>query len=72
MLLGQYLVAAGSDGWVEVRSVGTGALRCSVKTAVGYDRSGPTRAGELIVFANIHGDIMAVPVADVLRCAVGT
>ncbi len=72
LVIGEHLLLTGADGWIEVRKLMTGSLECKTHTKVGYDRAGPTMAGELVVFADIGGNIESFRREDVLRCAIDT
>lgn len=63
------VIASGHDGVIEVRSLDGGQLTCTVKRAVGYDRSGPAIAGSVAVFGDMKGGIEAVSTRRLLGCA---
>ncbi len=65
------VVFAGRDGVITVRSMLDGTLRCSVHRRIGWDRAGPAIAGDLLIFADLNGEIEAIPTADLLACHVG-
>lgn len=64
-----HVIVAGRDGVITIRSLATGALECTVERAVGWDRGGPTLAGDLVVLANLVGLVEAVPLERLLECA---
>ncbi len=68
LILNHRLVIAGRDGVIEVRDLDDGALRCTIRRPVGWDRAGPIVAGGLVIFANLDGEIEAIPTGDLLGC----
>ncbi len=62
------VVLSGGDGITEVRDLQTGTVTCTMRRAVGYDRSGPTRVGDMFIFADLKGLIESVPVDALLTC----
>lgn len=62
------VIHAGRDGGIESRDIATGALRCRVKLGVGFDRAGPTIAGDALYVADVEGGVHAIPAALVTRC----
>ncbi len=62
------MLVAGRDGITELRDIATGALRCTMVRATGYDRGGPAVTGDLAIFADLKGMVEAIPVADLLGC----
>jgi outer membrane protein assembly factor BamB len=63
------VVLAGHDGVIEVRDALTGKLQCQHRRAVGYDRAGPAQAGNLLLFADLHGGVEAIPANRLLACS---
>jgi hypothetical protein len=59
---------AGRDGETVLRDLVTGAERCTVRRARGYDRAGPLVAGGLAIFGDLDGVVEAIPVTDLLGC----
>lgn len=68
LTLDDQVLVAGRDGIIELRDLATGALRCTVTRAIGYDRGGPVVAGGLAIFGDLDGLVEAIPVADLLAC----
>lgn len=68
LLLGDAVVVAGRDGLTEIRALDDGTLRCVMERTNGYDRGGPTLAGDLVIFASLGGEVEAVPRDDLLEC----
>ena len=68
LLLEGVAVNSGHDGTTDIRDLVTGQLRCSITRKVGYDRSGPTVAGDMVLLADVKGDIEAIPTAALARC----
>jgi outer membrane protein assembly factor BamB len=62
------VVVAGRDGIIETRDLRSGALKCRLHRNVGYDRAGPTLAGNAVIFANLNGEVEAMPITDLLAC----
>ena len=62
------IILAGHDGVIDVRDLTSGALICALHRTIGYDRAGPTLAGNLVIFANLQGMVEAIPKEDVLHC----
>jgi outer membrane protein assembly factor BamB len=62
------VIHAGRDGGIESRDIATGALRCRVQLPVGFDRAGPTIAGDVLYVADVEGGVHAMPAALVTRC----
>lgn len=61
-------VVAGRDGVIEVRDVDRGSLACTIRRKVGWDRAGPTLAGNMLIFADLNGGVEAMPKDAVLGC----
>ncbi len=68
LLLEGVAVNSGHDGTTDIRDLVTGQLRCSITRKVGYDRSGPTVAGDMVLLADVKGDIEAIPMTALTRC----
>lgn len=70
LIIGDQVIVAGRNGVIEVRRVADGMLTCSIRRDVGWDRAGPIATGNLLVFANLDGDVEAIPTSDLLTCRV--
>ncbi|MEQ1690342.1 MAG: PQQ-binding-like beta-propeller repeat protein [Gemmatimonas sp.] len=68
LLLDDMTVNAGHDGTIDVRETTTGQLRCTMTRKGGYDRSGPTVAGDLVLFPGLDGELEAIPKSALLAC----
>jgi outer membrane protein assembly factor BamB len=68
LILDGQVVVAGRNGIIEIRQLADGALRCTITRRVGYDRAGPARAGGLVIFANLEGEVEAIPVGELMSC----
>ena len=68
LIIDQRVIVSGRDGVVEVRDVSTGAVTCTMQRTVGYDRAGPVRVGDLLIFADLNGLLEAVPASALLTC----
>lgn len=71
LVVGNWVILAGRDGVIDVRDLSTGDLKCSLQRTVGYDRAGPTLAGGLVIFANLKGEVEAIPVTTLIACTAG-
>ncbi len=60
------VVLTGRDGEIEIRELLTGRLKCRMRRSVGYDRAGPTLAGNAVILANLAGEVEGMPL-DALR-----
>jgi outer membrane protein assembly factor BamB len=69
LILGDRVIIAGRNGVIEVRQLADGALRCTVRRAVGWDRAGPSVSGDLAIFANLDGEVEAIPTTALLGCS---
>lgn len=67
-IIGDQVILGGGDGVIEVRELASGKLTCSLRRSVGFDRAGPTYAGNLFIFANLQGMVEAIPRDDLLQC----
>jgi outer membrane protein assembly factor BamB len=68
LIAGDRVVLAGHDGVIEVRRLRDGIRTCLMQRKVGYDRAGPTLAGNIVIFANLQGEVEAIPIARLLGC----
>lgn len=68
LIIGDQVIVAGRNGVIEVRRVADGMLTCSIRRDVGWDRAGPIATGNLLVFANLDGNVEAIPTSDLLAC----
>jgi outer membrane protein assembly factor BamB len=68
LILEDQVVIAGRNGLIEVRQLADGALRCTVRRAVGWDRAGPSVSGDLAIFANLDGEVEAIPTRTLRNC----
>jgi outer membrane protein assembly factor BamB len=68
LIVDGHVIVAGRDGVTEVRTVATGAVTCTMKRKVGYDRAGPALAAGTLVFADLNGLIEAIPLQALLAC----
>ena len=68
LIIAGHVIVARRDGVIESRALHSGAIACRVTRATGYDRAGPARAGGLLIFANLTGEIEAIPVRDLVGC----
>ncbi len=68
LVAGDRVVVAGREGVITVRDRATGAITCTIRRPVGFDRAGPTLAGGLLIFADLKGGVEAIPLAEVLSC----
>ncbi len=62
------VLVAGRDGVIETRDLQTGALVCAVRHPIGFDRAGPARAGNTLVFAALDGTVLARSLPPFLEC----
>lgn len=62
------VILTGRDGMVHLYDLTTGRLRCDVPHPGGSDRAGPSRIGDLVVFASLDGVLDAVPMRRLARC----
>lgn len=69
LLVGTIAIVTGMDGTLDVRNAVGGGVLCQAKRDVGFDRSGPAVRGRTMYFASRDGTVEAVPLADVMRCA---
>ncbi len=68
LILGNQVIIAGRNGVIEVRQLQSGVLQCTLRREVGYDRAGPILTGGMVVFANLDGEIEAMPATPLLAC----
>ena len=71
LILGNQVIISGRNGVIEVRQLESGVLQCTLRRERGYDRAGPILTEGMLVFANLDGEIEAIPTADLLTCHVG-
>lgn len=64
------VILMGRDGVVHLPDLATGQVQCDVPHPGGWDRAGPTRIGDLVVFAWLDGVLDAVPMRRLAQCAV--
>ena len=69
LVLGDQVIVAGRKGVIVLRQLKDGVLRCTIRRDVGYDRAGPIVTGGLVVFANLDGEIEAIPASALLACS---
>ncbi|MCA0375134.1 MAG: PQQ-binding-like beta-propeller repeat protein [Gemmatimonadetes bacterium] len=69
LLYGTRAIVTAMDGTLEVRDAVRGGVWCAARRAVGFDRSGPAVGAGAAFLASREGTVEAVPLADVLRCA---
>lgn len=62
------VLVAGRDGITEIHDLDDGAVRCVMERESGYDRGGPTLAGDLVIFASLDGEVEAVPLDSLRLC----
>lgn len=62
------VILTGRDGTVHLLDLATGRLRCDLPHPGGSDRAGPSRIGDLVVFASLDGVLDAVPVQRLTQC----
>ncbi len=70
LILGDRVLTAGRNGVIEMRKLADGSLTCAIRRRVGWDRAGPAVAGDLVIFANLDGEIEAIPTRELLECTV--
>ncbi len=63
-----HAIVSGRDGITVVRAIATGAVTCTMTRRIGYDRAGPSVGNGLLLFANLSGEIEALPVEALLGC----
>jgi outer membrane protein assembly factor BamB len=68
LVFDERVVVAGRDGVIDVRDLKTGALTCSLRHKAGFDRAGPTVAGNIAILADLQGEVEAIPIAKLLGC----
>ncbi len=68
LILDHQVIIAGRDGVIEIRDLVSGVLTCTVRRPIGWDRAGPVVSGGLVIFANLDGEIEAIPTSDLLGC----
>ena len=68
LILGDQVIIAGRDGVIELRQLKDGVLRCTLRRDVGSDRAGPIAVGGLVIFANLDGEVEAIPASALLGC----
>lgn len=68
LILDGQVIVAGHNGVIEVRDLRGGALSCTMRRTVGFDRAGPVLAGGLLIFANLEGVVEAIPAGALLSC----
>ena len=68
LILGDQVIISGRNGVIELRQLQNGALQCTLRREVGYDRAGPILTGGMVVFANLDGEIEAIPASALLAC----
>ncbi len=68
LIVGNQVLVAGRNGVIELRGLQDGALECTIRRDIGWDRAGPVVSGGLVIFANLDGEIEAIPTSDLLGC----
>lgn len=71
LVVNDRIILATRAGAVRVLDLATGRQLCQRVGGPRYDRTGPTLAGDLVIFASRFGDVDAMPLADVLTCRDG-
>lgn len=69
LIAGDLAIVTGRDGVIEVRTMADGALVCTIRRSVGWDRAGPILADEMLVMVDLTGVVEAIPMRDVRRCS---
>lgn len=51
----------GANGVIRVLRAYDGAVKCSYKSTMSFDRAGPVAAGQTLIFGTVSGKVLAVP-----------